>query len=148
MDSTVMQILKEKGSQVWSVKPDMPVFDTLRVLSEKDIGAVVVVNDEGKLVGIFSERDYVRQAVKDIETIKHRPVSEFMTRNVVTIRPEETVKDCMLMMTAHHIRHLPVVENEKLVGIITIGDVVKQVISDQSKLLEEMENYISGRYNR
>ena len=147
MDSTVRQILKEKGSEVWSVAPTTTVFDTLHLLSDKDIGAVVVM-DKGKLVGIFSERDYVRQAVKDVSTIKYNPVSDYMTREVVTITPEETVKVCMLYMTAHRIRHLPVVEDEKLVGIITIGDVVKTVISDQSQLLEEMENFISGRYGR
>jgi len=147
MDSTVRQILKEKGGEVWSVTPATTIFETLRLMTDKDIGAVVVV-DGGKLVGIFSERDYVRQAVKDVETIKHRPVSDFMTPKVVTITPEETVKDCMLYMTAGHIRHLPVVEGEKLIGIITIGDVVKTIISDQTQQLEEMENYISGRYGR
>lgn len=147
MDSTVRQILKEKGDVVWSVAPTTTVFETLHLLADKDIGAVVVM-DKDKLVGIFSERDYVRQAIRDVETIKHRPVADFMTRDVVTITPEETVQDCMLYMTAHRIRHLPVVEDEKLVGIITIGDVVKTVISDQSQLLEEMENFISGRYGR
>jgi len=147
MESTVRQILQEKGGEVWWVSPETTVFDTLQLLTDKDIGAVVVM-DGGRLTGIFSERDYVRQAVKDIETIKHKPVSLFMTREVFTIKPEETVKDCMLIMTARHIRHLPVMDGDNLVGIITIGDVVKQVISDQTKLLEEMENYISGRYGR
>ncbi len=147
MESTVRQILQEKGGEVWSVSPETTVFETLQLLTDKDIGAVVV-SDAGRLVGIFSERDYVRQAVKDIETIKHKPVSLFMTREVFTIKPDETVKDCMLIMTARHIRHLPVMDGDNLVGIITIGDVVKQVISDQTKLLEEMENYISGRYGR
>jgi len=147
MESTVRQILQEKGGEVWWVSPETTVFDTLQLLTDKDIGAVVVM-DGGRLTGIFSERDYVRQAVKDIETIKHKPVSLFMTREVFTIKTEETVKDCMLIMTARHIRHLPVMDGDNLVGIITIGDVVKQVISDQTKLLEEMENYISGRYGR
>jgi CBS domain-containing protein len=147
MDSTIREILKGKGTEVWFVAPTTTVFETLHLLSEKDIGAVVVMETD-KLVGIFSERDYVRQAVKDVGTIKHRPVADFMTREVVTIAPEQTVKDAMLYMTAHHIRHLPVIENEKLIGIITIGDVVKTVISDQSQMLEEMENFISGRYGR
>lgn len=147
MDSTVRQILKAKGSDVWSVTPATTVFETLKLMGQKDVGAVVVV-DNGKLVGIFSERDYARQAMKDVETIKHRPVSDFMTHNVVTVTPEETVKDCMLYMTAGHLRHLPVLDGEKLIGIITIGDVVKTVISDQTQQLEEMENYISGRYGR
>jgi len=147
MDSTIREILKEKGAEVWFVAPTTTVFETLHLLSEKEIGAVVVMESD-KLVGIFSERDYVRQAVKDVGTIKHHPVAEYMTRDVVTITPEQTVKDAMVYMTAHHIRHLPVVENEKVIGIITIGDVVKTVISDQTQMLEEMENFISGRYGR
>lgn len=147
MDSTVRQILKAKGSDVWSVTPATTVFDTLKLMDEKDVGAVVVLEGE-KLVGIFSERDYARHAVKNHETIKHRPVSDYMTHGVVTVTPDETVKDCMLKMTAGHLRHLPVLDGEKLVGIITIGDVVKTVISDQTQQLEEMENFISGRYGR
>lgn len=147
MNSTVKEILMAKGSEVWSVTSNTTVFDTLKMLSEKDIGAVLVI-DEGKLVGIFSERDYARQAATDVSTIKFHPVSDYMTRDVISIKPDETVHECMLMMTAHYIRHLPVIDGDKVLGIITIGDVVKQVIADQTQLLEELENFISGRYGR
>lgn len=147
MESTVRQILKSKGSQVWSVSPDTTVMEALELMAEKDIGAIPVVK-EGKLVGIFSERDYARQAVRQRETLNLLPVSTFMTTDVITVSPTQTVKDCMILMTARRIRHLPVIENENMVGIITIGDVVKTIISDQALLLEELEKYISGRYIR
>ncbi len=145
MESTVRQILKAKGGQVWSVGPETTVMEALELMAEKDIGAVVVVQD-GKMTGIFSERDYARQAVRQKETLNLLPVSTFMTRDVITVTPEQSVKECMLLMTSRHIRHLPVIENEQLTGMITIGDVVKTIISDQALLLEEMENFISGRY--
>lgn len=147
MESTVRQILQSKGSQVWSVSPDTTVMEALELMAEKDIGAIPVVK-EGKLVGIFSERDYARQAVRQRETLNLLPVSTFMTTDVITVSPTQTVKDCMILMTARRIRHLPVIENENMVGIITIGDVVKTIISDQALLLEELEKYISGRYIR
>lgn len=147
MESTVRQILQSKGSQVWLVSPDTTVMEALELMAEKDIGAIPVVK-EGKLVGIFSERDYARQAVRQRETLNLLPVSTFMTTDVITVSPTQTVKDCMILMTARRIRHLPVIENENMVGIITIGDVVKTIISDQALLLEELEKYISGRYIR
>lgn len=147
MESTVRQILQIKGSQIWSVSPESTVMEALELMAEKDIGAVPVIK-EGKLVGIFSERDYARQAVRQRETLNLLPVSTFMTTDVITVSPTQTVKDCMILMTARRIRHLPVIENENLIGIITIGDVVKAIISDQALLLEELEKYISGRYIR
>jgi len=147
MESTVRQILQTKGTQVWSVLPESTVMEALELMAEKDIGAVPVVK-EGKLVGIFSERDYARQAVRQRETLNLLPVSTFMITDVITVSPTQTVKDCMILMTARRIRHLPVIENENLIGIITIGDVVKTIISDQALLLEELEKYISGRYIR
>ncbi len=147
MESTVRQVLQNKGNQVWCVSPETTVMKALELMAEKDIGAVPVVK-EGKLVGIFSERDYARQAVRQRETLNLLPVSTFMTSDVVTVTPSQTVKDCMILMTARRIRHLPVVENDQLIGIITIGDVVKAIISDQALLLEEMEKFISGRYIR
>lgn len=147
MESTVRQILKAKGGQVWSVAPETTVMETLELMAEKDIGAVVVVQDDN-LTGIFSERDYARQAVRQKETLNLLPVSAFMTREVITVSPEQSVKECMILMTARRIRHLPVIENDQLAGMITIGDVVKTIIADQALLLEEMENFISGRYGR
>ncbi len=147
MQSTVRQILKAKGSDVWSVNPETTVYNALMLMEEKDIGAVVVL-EHGKLVGIFSERDYARQAVRQKETLNMLPVSAFMTKEVITVNPDQSVTDCMLSMTAHRIRHLPVVENDAVIGMVTIGDVVKTIIADQALLLEELENYISGRYGR
>lgn len=147
MISTVRQILQFKPSEVWSITPDTTIFEALQLMAEKDIGAVLVMKDD-ELVGIFSERDYARQAVLHKETIKYLPVKELMTREVFRVSPDQTVQDCMVLMTAHHFRHLPVVENGKVIGIITIGDVVKSIIADQNLLLEEMQNYISGRYGR
>ncbi len=147
MITTVRQILQYKSLEVWSVNPDTTIFEALQLMSEKDVGAVVVMKDND-LVGIFSERDYARQAVLHKETIKYLPVKELMTTEVFRVSPDQTVQDCMVLMTAHHFRHLPVMENGKLIGIITIGDVVKSVITDQNILLEEMQNYISGRYGR
>jgi CBS domain-containing protein len=145
MQSSVKQILQTKGTDVWSVNLGTAVYDALSLMAEKDIGAVVVL-DQGKLVGIFSERDYVRQVVRQKETLNRLPVSTFMTTDVITVTPDQSVSDCMLLMTTRRIRHLPVVENEKLMGMVTIGDVVKTMIADQALMLEEMENYISGRY--
>lgn len=147
MESTVRQILQNKGTLVWSVSPESTVMEALELMAEKDIGALPVVK-EGKLVGIFSERDYARHAVRQRETLNLLPVSTFMTTDVITVSPTQTVKDCMILMTARRIRHLPVIENDHLIGIITIGDVVKTIISDQALLLEELERYISGRYIR
>ncbi len=147
MNTTVRQILKFKSKEVWSVNPDTTIFDALLLMKEKDIGAVVVLDGDA-LVGIFSERDYARQAVMHKETIKYLPVKELMSREVFHVSPDQTVQDCMVLMTAYHFRHLPVVEKEKLIGIITIGDVVKSVIEDQNLLLEKMQDYISGRYGR
>jgi len=145
MQSSVKQILQSKGTDVWSVNPETTVYDALSLMAEKDIGAVVVL-EQGNLVGIFSERDYVRLAVRQKETLNRLPVRTFMTRDVITVAPDQSVSDCMLLMTNRRIRHLPVIENDLLVGMVTIGDVVKTMISDQALMLEEMENYISGRY--
>jgi len=145
MQSSVKQILQSKGTDVWSVNPETTVYDALSLMAEKDIGAVVVL-EQGNLVGIFSERDYVRLAVRQKETLNRLPVRTFMTRDVITVAPDQSVSDCMLLMTNRHVRHLPVIENDLLVGMVTIGDVVKTMISDQALMLEEMENYISGRY--
>ena len=147
MNSTVKQILDKKGGAVWYVSPDTTINDALMVMAEKDIGAILVM-ENGNLVGIFSERDYARHAVGQKETLNALPVSTFMTHSVITTSLDQSVNECMIIMTRHHIRHLPVVDNDKVIGIVTIGDVVKTVITDQSLLLEEMENYISGRYGR
>ncbi|MHC4170517.1 MAG: CBS domain-containing protein, partial [Planctomycetota bacterium] len=119
------------------------VYEALQIMSEKDVGALLVVDKEN-LVGIFSERDYARKVILKERSSKDTTVGELMTREVLYIEPQSTVEDCMALMTAKRVRHLPVLENERLIGIVTIGDVVKQVISDQEFTIQQLERYIKG----
>ena len=142
---TVSYILKQKGSDVASVSPDTMVRDALRIMAEKNIGAIVV-KDKEKLVGIFSERDYARKIVLKDKSSKTTPISEIMTSDeLITVKPVNSVDDCMVLMTERRIRHLPVVENEVLLGVISIGDLVKHIIEEQKITIENLQNYISGQ---
>jgi CBS domain-containing protein len=144
----VRQILKAKeNNQVFSVTPETSILDVLRLMADKEIGAVLVM--EGiKVVGIFSERDYARRGVLKGRTVES-PVSESMTRIVYYVGPDQTTEECMAQMTDKRIRHLPVVEEGKVIGVISIGDVVKAIIADQKDQIKGMENYILGRgYNQ
>jgi CBS domain-containing protein len=143
--TSVKQILSEKGHEVWSTSPNTTVFDALKFMSEKSIGALVVLDNQ-EVVGVFSERDYARKVTLEGKSSKNLPVKEIMTRRVVCVKPEYTTEDCMALMTDKHIRHLPVVEDDELVGIISIGDVVKAIISQQELVIEQLENYITGAY--
>lgn len=143
--TTVKEILKEKGDEVWSTSPDTTVFDALKFMSDKSIGALVIIDDQ-EVVGVFSERDYARKVILDEKSSKDLPVKEIMTRRVVFVKPENTTEECMALMTDKHIRHLPVVVEDKLVGIISIGDVVKAIMSQQEIVIEQLENYITGAY--
>jgi CBS domain-containing protein len=140
---TVRQILKNKGQQVWSISPAASVYEALQLMAAKDIGALAVVKEE-RLVGIFSERDYARKVILHGKTSRETRVDEIMTGRVVVVGPERTTEECMALMTEKHIRHLPVVEGERLIGLISIGDVVKAVISNQEFVINQLENYISG----
>ncbi len=139
----VNQLLKDKGRDVWSVAPDAPVYQALELMAEKNCGAVLVL-DQDKMVGILSERDYARKVILQGKSSKNTPVKEIMSSKVVYIRPEQTVEDCMALMTDKRIRHLPVLENRKLVGLISIGDIVRAVISEQEFIIHQLENYITG----
>ncbi len=140
---TIQHILQEKDSVIWSVTPSMTVYEALSLMSEKNVGAVLVMeNDE--LVGIFSERDYARKVVLKGKSSREMPVREIMTAKVVYIRPEQTAEEAMAVMTNRHIRHLPVIENDQLLGLISIGDVVKAIISEREFIIEQLENYISS----
>ncbi|MHC4351729.1 MAG: CBS domain-containing protein [Planctomycetota bacterium] len=139
----VRQLLKTKGNEIWSIVPQATVYEALQIMSEKDVGALLVVDKEN-LVGIFSERDYARKVILKERSSKDTTVGELMTREVLYIEPQSTVEDCMALMTAKRVRHLPVLENERLIGIVTIGDVVKQVISDQEFTIQQLERYIKG----
>ena len=143
--TSVKQILSEKGNDVWSTSPDTAVFDALKDMSDKGIGALVVLDDQ-EVVGIFSERDYARKVILKGKSSKDLPVKEIMTRRVICVKPEYSTEECMALMTEKHIRHLPVVADNELVGIISIGDVVKAIISQQEFVIEQLENYITGAY--
>ena len=140
---TVAQLLQAKGPGAWSVPPHTTVYEALVVMADKNIGAVLVTEGD-RLVGIFSERDYARKVVLVGKSSKDTAVSEVMTPRVLYVRPDQTIEDCMALMTDKHIRHLPVLDGERLAGLISIGDVVKSIISDQSFMIAQLENYIAG----
>ena len=140
---TVRELLGKKGGQVWSVSPGSTVYDALQLMAAKNIGAVLV-RDGDQLLGIVSERDYARQVILKGKSSRDTPVREIMTTRVVCVVPERTVEDCMALMTDKHIRHLPVLANGTLVGVLSIGDVVKAVISEKQFRIEQLENYITA----
>ncbi|MCH8123577.1 MAG: CBS domain-containing protein [Bacteroidetes bacterium] len=141
--ATVRQLLRIKGYKIWSVAPRATVYEALEVMSEKDVGALLVI-DEGNLVGVFSERDYARKLILQGRFSKNTTVAELMTHEVHHVEPQSTIEECMALMTAKRIRHLPVLEKERLIGIVTIGDVVKQIISDQEFTIQQLGTYITG----
>jgi CBS domain-containing protein len=138
----VKDILRDKGNTVYSVESTIMVIRAIELMCEKNIGGLLIV-DNGKLEGIFTERDYARKLILKGKSSMNTPISELMTKNPFTIAPDNTIEDCMDMMTSRHIRHLPVVEGDKLIGIISIGDVVKHIIEEQKDIIEHLENYIS-----
>jgi CBS domain-containing protein len=141
---TVREIVDTKGSTVWSITPDATVYDALKLMAEKEIGALLVL-DQGQVLGILSERDYARKVILKGKFSKDVPVREIMTDRVLYVRPRQTVEECMALMVDKNVRHLPVIEAEKIVGIISIGDVVKVIIEQKEHHIEELENYIIGR---
>jgi CBS domain-containing protein len=138
---TVRQLLESKGGQIFSISPDASVYDALKLMAEKDVGALVVLED-GRLAGIISERDYARKVILLGKSSHDIPVREIMTENVVTVRPEQTVDECMEVVTNKRIRHLPVADGDRLVGVLSIGDLVKEVIADQEQTIKQLESYI------
>ena len=144
MKTRVKDVLQSKGAQVWTVPPDATVFDALKLMADENIGSVLVMEGD-QLVGILSERDYARKVILHGRTSHDTPVSEIMTRDVKTVSPDQPIDACMASMTKNRIRHLPVVADGKVVGLISIGDVVKAVIEDQAFLLDQMEAYIGGQ---
>jgi CBS domain-containing protein len=142
---TVGQYLQTKGHQVWATRPDATVYEALQQMADKDIGSLLVMEGE-KLVGIFSERDYARKVILHGKSSKETLVSEIMTSRVAYVHPQQSIEDCMAIMTELRVRHLPVLSGERVVGVISIGDVVKSIISEQSFVIQQLENYItSGR---
>ena len=143
--STVDKLLKAKGSNAWSIDPQATVFGALELMLEKDVGGLLIV-EEGKLIGIFTERDYARKLILKGRFSKDTCVRDLMTKNVLYVEPKNTVEDCMRLMTTKRVRHLPVLQDGKILGIVTIGDVVKRIISEQEFTIHQLENYISGGY--
>ena len=141
--ATVRDMLKTKGFEVWSVTPDTTVYDALKLMAEKNIGAVLVM-EAGKVVGILSERDYARKIVLMGKASADTPTREIMTSRVMCVRPQETAEQCMALMTEKKVRHLPVLEDDRLAGIISIGDVVKATIAQKEFIIEQLEEYIRG----
>lgn len=140
---TVRQLLQAKShSETWSIRPDASVFDALKKMAEANVGAIMVTNDEGSMVGIFTERDYARKIVLQGKTSLDTPLKEIMTRETVTIHPDQTLDECMQLMTQWHIRHLPVMEDGRLIGMISMRDVVETIINLKEETIHSLENYI------
>ncbi len=140
---TLNLLLQKKGRDVWSVSPDDSVFDALRLMADKGIGAVLVMED-GRVVGILSERDYARKVALEGRTSRDTPVRAIMTSRVVYARADQTIEEAMAIMTEKRVRHLPVLANGELVGIVSIGDLVKEIISDQQFMIDQLINYITS----
>jgi CBS domain-containing protein len=142
--TTVREILQDKGNQVWTIAPDKTVFDALTLMAAKEIGALVVVED-GSICGMVSERDYARKVILKGKSSRDTLVRDIMTSKVCYVSPENRIEECMALMTDKTVRHLPVMENDELTGIVSIGDVVKSVISDQEFIISQLESYIMGK---
>ncbi len=143
--NTIGQLLESKGKDIWTIAPNATVFEGLRIMAKRNVGALLVI-DKDNLVGIFSERDYARKIILEGKSSKDTAVGELMTKDVYYIDPKNTLHESMAVMTARHIRHMPVLDKDRLVGMVTLGDVVKQIIAEQEFTIRELEKYISGSY--
>ncbi len=141
---TIKDVLKHKGHAVHSVLPDASVLDALKLMAERNLGAVLVIDPVGRLVGILSERDYARKVVLRGHTSKETPVGSIMTTEVLGIRPDRTVDECLALMSKARVRHLPVMEDDRVIGVVSIGDIVNAVISNQGFVIDQLERYITG----
>ena len=140
---TVRDILREKGTQVYATSPDASVYDALQLMADKNIGALIVFEGD-RMVGLISERDYARKIVLKNKFSRETAVSEIMSRDVVTVSPNRNLEECMEVITARRVRHLPVVEDDRVLGIISIGDIVKGIIEHKEFVIEQLEYYIKG----
>lgn len=140
---TVKRLLREKGNAIWTIAPSTPVIDALRLMAEKDIGALPVAENE-KLVGIFTERDYARKIILHNRSSKNTLIRDIMTAPVITIQPPQTLRECMAIMNKHRIRHLPVIDHGQLVGMVSIGDVLHEIIVEQQEQIQRLESTVLG----
>ena len=138
---TVRQLLQMKGGQIYEIAPDARVFDALTLMAEREVGALVVT-DGGRLAGIISERDYARKVILHGKSSHEMQVRDIMTAKVITVHPGQTIEECMALMTGKRIRHLPVIEGDRLIGVVSIGDLVKEVIAEQEQTIKQLESYI------
>jgi CBS domain-containing protein len=143
----IESVLKHKDQSVWSVAPEAWIYDAIEMMANKHVGALLVISSD-KLVGIISERDYARKVILQGKSSKQTQVREIMTSPVIFVGPAHTVEDCMKIMTNNRIRHLPVVDNEKVLGVVSIGDLVKWIVSAHQETIQELQHYISGSYPR
>ena len=142
--TSVAHLLHAKGHAVWSIPPDASVYEAIKLMAAKEVGALLVIDGQ-RLVGIVSKRDYARKVILQGKSSRDIPVREIMTAKVFYVRPEQTVEDCMALMTAHRIRHLPVLDDKLVRGVVSIGDLVQAVISEQEVRIQQLEQYIMGR---
>ena len=142
-NETVSEILHHKGNQAWSISPEATVFEAIELMADKNVGALLVTEGD-KLVGIISERDYTRKVALKGKSSKQTAVREILSGHVVHVAPQNTVEECMRLMTDHRIRHLPVLEGERIVGVVSIGDLVNWIISAQTSTIQQLQTYISG----
>ncbi len=143
---TVKDMLDQKGHKAWTIGPDAKVFEALELMAKKGIGALIVVDKDDEVIGILSERDYARKIILMGRQSQDTPVRDIMTREVYGVHMETTADECMALMTDKHFRHLPVCKDGKLAGVISIGDVVKAIMTEQKVTIENLENYIMGKY--
>ena len=141
--TTVQQLLGEKGDEVWSVRPDETVFNAIRQMAERNVGSLLVM-DGDRLVGIETERHYARHVILKGRTSPATPVAQIMETSIVCARPSQSVEECMALMTTKFVRHLPVIDDGRVIGIVSIGDLVKSIISDQKFVIDQLEHYIRG----